>query len=95
MGAHLPGTLMDEGGSRSGASLSLRELCEENLKEGLLCRGSRRIWGGGHLSPWGPVGTQGRGPFTGNTGSWSALGMGHLSLRKVYERNLEGGLLYR
>jgi hypothetical protein len=25
--------------------LSLRELCEENLEEGLLCWGSGRIWG--------------------------------------------------
>jgi len=36
----------------------------------------------------------GGGPFTRKSESWRALGMGHLSPRKLYEGNLEEGLLY-
>ena len=89
---------MDEG-ALEVVCLSLRELCEGNKEEGLLCWGSGRIWGGGlrgwaSLSVGAPLGCMGRCPFTWNSESWKALGMGHLSPRKLYEGNLEGGLLY-
>ena len=41
---------MDEG-ALEVEHLSLRELCEGNLEEGLLCQGSGRTWGGG-LKRW-------------------------------------------
>jgi len=61
-------------GALEGEHLSLRELCEGNLEEGLLCQGSGRTWGGGlkrwaTLSVGAPLGCMGGGPFTGNSES--------------------------
>jgi hypothetical protein len=62
---------MDEWGSRSGASLSLRELCEGNMEGGPLywgrcrtCKG--RLWSQASLSIGAPLGNMEGGSYTGD-----------------------------
>jgi hypothetical protein len=82
---------MGEGGSRNGASLSLKRLNAEGLKGGLLHWGAL---GMGISLHRGSVGRPGVGLSTGDFERWVilALEVGCLSLWVLCERKLEGGL---
>jgi hypothetical protein len=55
-----------------------------------------RLWRWASLSIGPPLGTLEEDSPARNSERWmkGALGMGHLSPRELYERNLEGGLFY-
>jgi len=59
-----------------------------------MCKG--KLWRWVSLSIGAVVGNLEGVSFTRNSERWmkGALGMGHLSPRELYERNLEGGLFY-
>ena len=88
---------MDEGVSRTGASLSEEAHCEgpqsrARLLGTLNCE--RKALGKGNSLHGGSVGQTGVGSSTGDFERWlkGALHVGHFSLWELHEGNLEGGL---